>query len=152
MKSIEQQITELIEAKINNIGYELYDVEYSKKGKEYYLTIYIDSENGISLDDCEKVTNEINDTLDEADYIKEQYFLEVSSPGLERILKKDKHLQNSIGEKVEMSLYTKVDNNKQYEGILKNFTDKEVTLEINEQDKTFERTNIAQIKTVYNWN
>lgn len=152
MKSIEQQITELIEAKINNIGYELYDVEYSKKGKEYYLTIYIDSENGISLDDCEKVTNEINDTLDEADYIKEQYFLEVSSPGLERILKKDKHLQNSIGEKVEMSLYTKVENNKQYEGILKNFTDKEVTLEINEQDKTFERTNIAQIKTVYNWN
>lgn len=152
MKSIEQQISELIEDKIVNIGYELYDVEYIKKGKDYYLTIYIDNESGISIDDCEKVTNEINDILDKADYIKEQYFLEVSSPGLERILKKDKHLENSIGKNVEISLYTKIDNKKQFEGILKSFSDNEITLKINDKDKTFQRQNIAQIKIVYNWN
>lgn len=151
MKSIEEQITELLEAKINSIGYELYDVEYNKKGKEYYLTIFIDNEEEISLNDCEKVTNEINDLLDEADLIKEQYFLEVSSPGLERILKKDKHLQDSIGENVEISLYTKVDNSKQYEGVLKGFSDNEIILETESDEKTFERKNVAQIKTIYNW-
>ena len=152
MKTIEEQITKLVEGKINNIGYELYDVEFTKKGKEYYLTIYIDNQDGISINDCEKVTNEINDLLDKADYIKEQYYLEVSSPGLERILKKDKHLQNNIGENVEISLYTKVCNCKQFQGILKNFSNSEITLEIDNEEKTFERKNIAQIKTIYNWN
>lgn len=151
MKSIEESISELIENKITAIGYELYDVEYGKRGKEYYLTIYIDNEKGISLEDCEKVTNEINDVLDEKDIIKEQYFLEVSSPGLERILKKDKHFKNSIGQNVELSLYTKVDNSKQYEGLLKNFSDTEITLEIDGEDKVFQRQNIAQVKTLYNW-
>ena len=151
MKSIEEQITRLLEEKINSIGYELYDVEYGKRGKEYYLTVYIDNQNGISLDDCEKVTNEINGLLDNADLIKEQYFLEVSSPGLERILKTDKHLQNNIGKNVEISLYIKVENCKKYEGILKDFSYNENVLEIENKEKRFERKNIAQIKTIYDW-
>ena len=79
MTNIEKKVEELIIGQVEKLGYELYDVEYTKEGKEYYLRIYIDSENGISLDDCEKVNNEITDLLDKADYIKEQYFLEVSS-------------------------------------------------------------------------
>lgn len=79
MTNIEKKVEELIIGQVEKFGYELYDVEYTKEGKEYYLRIYIDSENGISLDDCEKVSNEITDLLDETDYIKEQYFLEVSS-------------------------------------------------------------------------
>lgn len=79
MTNIESKVEKLITKPIEKLGYELYDVEYVKEGKDYFLRIYIDSNNGISLDDCEKVNNEITDLLDTADYIKEQYFLEVSS-------------------------------------------------------------------------
>ena len=88
MASIEEKIEKLVQDKIENIGYELYDVEYAKEGKNYFLRIFIDSKNGIDLNDCEKVNNEINEILDEADYIKEQYFLEVSSPRNRKSTKK----------------------------------------------------------------
>ena len=78
MANIEEKVEKLIKDKIENIGYSLYDVEYAKEGPNYYLRIFIDSKNGIDLNDCEKVSNEINEILDEADYIKEQYYLEVS--------------------------------------------------------------------------
>ena len=90
MASIEERVESLIESTVNNLGYELYDVEYAKEGKDYFLRIFIDKEEGIDLNDCEKVNDGINDLLDQADYNKEQYFLEVSSPGIERILRKEK--------------------------------------------------------------
>ena len=105
MASIEEKVENLIEKDIIALGYSLYDVEYVKEGKEYYLRIYIDSQNGISIDDCEKVNNAITDKLDEADYIKEQYYLEVSSCGIEQILRKDKHLENALGKEVEVKFY-----------------------------------------------
>jgi ribosome maturation factor RimP len=107
---------------IEKLGYSLYDVEYVKEGPEYYLRIYIDKESGIDLNDCEKVSNEINEILDKADYIKEQYYLEVSSPGIERKLRKDKHLEQNISKNVEIKLFKK-DNNgkKEYTGKLKAF-------------------------------
>lgn len=74
----------------------LYDVEYAKEGKDYFLRIFIDSKKGIGLDDCEKVTHAINDVLDKADLISQEYFLEVSSPGVERVLRKDKHLEANV--------------------------------------------------------
>ena len=86
MSSIEGKIEKLVETKITNLGYELYDVQYVKEGKDYFLRIFIDKPKGISLEDCEKVNNEITDLLDTADYIKQQYFLEVSSPGIESCL------------------------------------------------------------------
>ena len=97
MSKVEEKVESLVKEKIENIGYELYDVEYVKEGKDFYLRIFIDKPEGIDLDDCEKVNNEINELLDTADYIKDQYFLEVSSPGVERVIKKDKHLEKSIG-------------------------------------------------------
>ena len=77
------------------------------EGKDYYLRIVIDKPEGIDINDCETVNNAINDILDEADYIKEQYFLEVSSPGLERVLRKDKHLKQNIGNNIEVKLFKK---------------------------------------------
>ena len=88
LTNIESKVECLIQKKIEDLGYELYDVEYVKEGKDYFLRIYIDSSKGISLDDCEKVNNEITDLLDEADYIKEQYFLEVSSTRNRKDVKK----------------------------------------------------------------
>ena len=87
MSKIEKNVEELINPIVTNLGYKLYDVIYEKEAKDYYLRIFIDNENGISLEDCEKVNNAITEILDEKDYIKDQYFLEVSSPGIERILK-----------------------------------------------------------------
>ena len=149
MANIEEKVENLLKAKIESIGYELYDVEYSKEGKNYYLRIFIDKPNGIDLNDCEKVNNEITDILDKADYIKEQYFLEVSSPGIERILKKDRHLEQNIGNEINIKLFKKDENGKkEYQGILKGFNENEIKLE---DEVNIDRKNIAQIKTVYNW-
>jgi len=148
MAKIEEKVEELIKDKIENIGYSLYDVEYAKEGPNYYLRIFIDSEKGIDLNDCEKVSNEINEKLDEADYIKEQYFLEVSSPGVERILRKDRHLEQNIGKQVEAKLFKKDENgSKNYIGELKKFDEETVTID----EVIIERKNISQLKTVYEW-
>ena len=149
MASIEERVESLLKEKIEAIGYELYDVEYSKEGKNYFLRIFIDKTGGIDLNDCEKVNNEIDEILDEADYIKEQYFLEVSSPGIERIIRKEKHLKKYIGHEIIIKLFKKDKNgNKEYQGILKAFDQENIELEENIK---IERKNIAQIKTVYNW-
>ena len=148
MAKIEEKVEELLKDKIENIGYSLYDVEYAKEGQNYYLRIFIDSPKGIDLNDCEKVSNEINELLDQADYIKEQYFLEVSSPGVERILRKDSHLAQNIGKQVEAKLYKRDENgNKSYIGELKAFDNDTVTID----EFKFDRKNIAQLKTVYSW-
>ena len=151
MASIEEKVESLVETTINNLGYELYDVEYAKEGKEYFLRIFIDKPEGIDLNDCEKVNNSINDLLDEADYIKEQYFLEVSSPGIERILKKDKHLQANIGNLVEVKLFKPIEKQKVIQGILKNFNKENLIIESNEKNIEIERKNISVIKTLYEW-
>lgn len=152
MASIEERVETLIKPKIEEIGYELYDVEYSKEGKSYYLRIFIDKPQGIDLQDCETVSNAINDLLDQADYIKEQYFLEVSSPGIEKVLRKDKHLQQNIGEKVAVKLFRKDENSKkEYQGKLKDFNQEKIIIENEEKDVEIERKNVAQIKTIYDW-
>jgi len=149
---IEEKVESLITTKIQELGYELYDVEYVKEGKDYYLRIYIDREKGIDLNDCELVSNSITEILDKEDYIKEQYFLEVSSPGIERILKKDKHLQDNIEKKISIKLFKPQEGQKQFIGILKKFDEKIITIEVSQNLMEIERTNIAQIKTVYDWN
>jgi len=148
--NIEEKVESLLEKEINNLGYNLYDVEYVKEGKDFFLRIYIDNENGISLEDCEKVSNGVTEILDKADYIKEQYFLEVSSPGIERILRKDKHFADNIGQKVEMKLFKPINGTRELIGILKKYTEDEITIEGNEEI-TINRKQIAQIKTIYNW-
>lgn len=151
MAKIEEKVEQLLKDPIEKLGYSLYDVEYVKEGPEYYLRIYIDKESGIDLNDCEKVSNEINEILDKADYIKEQYYLEVSSPGIERKLRKDKHLEQNISKNVEIKLFKK-DNNgkKEYTGKLKAFNQEEIIIET-DKEITIERKNIAQIKTIYEW-
>ncbi len=151
MAKIEEKVEQLVKDPIEKLGYSLYDVEYVKEGPEYYLRIYIDKESGIDLNDCEKVSNEINEILDRADYIKEQYYLEVSSPGIERKLRKDKHLEQNISKNVEIKLFKK-DNNgkKEYTGKLKAFNQEEIIIET-DKEIAIERKNIAQIKTIYEW-
>lgn len=150
MANIEEKVESLLKSKIEAIGYELYDVLYLKEGKNYILRIVIDNKNGISLEDCEKVNNEITDLLDEADYIKEQYFLEVSSPGIERILRKDWQLKKYINSKVQINLFKKDENGfKEYLGFLRKVDDDFITIEQDETKYEVQRKDISQIKTVF---
>ena len=117
---IENEAEKLTEPIVLKHGVRIYDVEYVKEGPEYYLNIYIDKDGGVSILDCEAVSRELSDKLDEADLISDAYTLVVSSPGLGRTPTKDRHLQNSIGEKVEGKLF-KPDleiGGKEFEGIL----------------------------------
>ena len=151
MANIEEKVEKLLKSKIEDIGYELYDVEYAKEGKNYFLRIYIDKKDGIDLKDCEKVNDLINPILDEANYIKEGYFLEVSSPGIERILRKEKHLKDNLESEVLVKLFKKDEkNNKEYQGILKDFNNEYIVLQCEDEVKK-KKKNIAQIKTIYNW-
>ena len=148
MASIEEKVEKLLENEIHNLGYELYDVEYAKEGKNYYLRIFIDKEDGIDLNDCEKVNNAITDMLDEADYIKEQYFLEVSSPGIERAIRKEKHLQENLGNEIEVNLFKPIKGSKQISGILSNYDEEKIILD----DKIeILRKDISLMKTKYDW-
>ena len=122
-----------------------------KNGKDYFLRVYIDKEQGIDLNDCERVSNEINDILDEADYIKEQYFLEVSSPGIERVLRKDEHLSANIGKEVEVKLFRPIDKQKSFQGTLLKFDKEKIYIQNNSEEKEIERKDISQIKIKFIW-
>jgi len=154
LASIEEKVEKLIVSKVEELGYSLYDVQYAKEGKDYFLRIFIDKQDsGIDLNDCEKVSDGINDLLDEADYIKEQYFLEVSSPGIERLLRKDKHLKSVTQKEVEINLFKPLNNKKQFVGILKEFDDEKLIISETENNENIEieRKNISLIKEKFNW-
>jgi len=116
-KLTEQIVTPILE----EMGLELFDVEYVKEGKNWFLRVYIDSENGVDLDDCQKVSEKLSEKLDEHDPIKQAYFLEVSSPGAERPLKKIEHFQKSVGKNVHITTYEPIDGQKVFEGKLIQF-------------------------------
>lgn len=151
MTKLEEKVEVLVKPIVENLGYNLFDVIYAKEAKDYYLRIFIDSDTGISLEDCENVSNAINDILDEKDYIKDQYFLEVSSAGLERVLRRDEHLEANIGNEIEVKLFKNFENKKVYQGILKSFDNDFLVLEEESNEINLERKNIAIIKTIYKW-
>ena len=153
MASIEERVESLIQKKVEDLGYILYDVQYAKEGQNYFLRIFIEKEDGaIDLNDCEKVNDGINDLLDTADYIKEQYFLEVSSTGVEKILRKDKHLKDNIGNEVEVKLFKPINKQKEFIGILEDFTENEITLKLeNDESINIDRKDISLIKKTFNW-
>ena len=150
MAKIEEKVESLVKDKIEKIGYELYDVLYVKEGSNKILRIVIDSEHGISLDDCEKVNNEIKEIIDEANPIEEQYFLEISSPGIERLLRKDWQLKKFKGAEVNIKLFKKDENGKkEYVGTLENVTENTLDVETEGENITIDRKIISQVKTVY---
>lgn len=153
MAKIEEKIEELVTKPINDLGYRVYDVMYVKEGKDNYLRIFIDKDEGISLNDCEKVNDAITDMLDEADLIKDQYFLEISSPGVERNIRKDKHFEESIGKEVDIKLFKPLENKeKEITGILKSFDKESINIELEDKSEiTILRSNISTIKWTFKW-
>ena len=151
MTQLESKIKELVEPIINNLGYRVYDIIYEKEGKDNYLRVFIDGDNQININDCENVNNAINDALDEKDYIKSQYFLEVSSPGLERRIRSDEHLEMFRNCKVEVHLYKAIDKEKVITGILEDFNEECICIKSKENEISIAKSNIAKMKNVYNW-
>lgn len=125
---------------------EIYDVEYVKEGADYYLRAYIDKEGGVNITDCENVSRALSDALDQSDFIPDAYILEVSSPGLGRSLKKDKHLQKSIGQEVEVKLYKSIDKCKEFSGVLESFDSDHLTISEDGTVRTFDRADIAMVR------
>ena len=133
-------------------GCEIYDVEYVKEGSDWYLRAYIDKSEGVSITDCENVSRALSDKLDAEDFIPDAYILEVSSPGLGRTLKKDRHLEKSLGQEVELKTYKPVEQGavrqKEFTGILKAYDKDTITIESENrtEEMVFARCDIAIIR------
>lgn len=118
MSKIIEEVSKYMEPIAAEHGVELVDVEFLKEGPDYYLRIYIDKENGVTIDDCVNVSRAIEVILDEKDIIKQKYILEVSSPGIDRVLKKDKDFERYKGRLIDIKLYKPINHNKYLQGIL----------------------------------
>lgn len=150
-ENIEAKVEKKLKPIIENLGYSLYDVLYEKEGKDYYLRIIIDKQGTIDIKDCEIVNDAINDVLDEEDYIKQQYYLEVSSPGLERVLRKKEHFLKQIGNEIMVKLFKPIYKEKELKGILKEYNDNELILTQENKEIRIDIKNIALAKTIYEW-
>ena len=142
----EQKTEELITPFVEDKGFELVDVEYVKEGGNWYLRAYIDKPGGVDINDCEQVNRALSDALDEEDFIPDAYILEVSSPGLGRTLKKDKHLEKSLGEEVEVKTYKPIGKCKEFKGILKSYNENSIIIETEDEELVFEKADVAIIR------
>ena len=140
---VEKMVTAITDEK----GYETVDVEYVKEAGQFYLRVVVDKEGGISLNECEEVSRELSPKLDENDFIKENYYLEVSSPGIDRALKRDKEFVKYKGRDVEIKLYKAIDGVKQFEGELVGLDEENnIVVIINNEEVKFNRKDVAIIR------
>ena len=148
----ESKTEELIQPILDEMGFELVDVEYVREVGIWYLRAYIDKEGGITVDDCELISRQLGDWLDQEDFITDSYILEVSSPGLGRPLKKEKDFARSIGKDVEIRLYQPLNKQKEYTGALKSYDADTVTITLeDESDLTIEKSGIALIRLAFDF-
>ena len=150
-KNIAGIVRDLLEPIADGFGYMLWDVEYVKEGAEMILRITIDKEEGIDIEDCEKMHRAIDPVLDEADPIEVSYRLEVSSPGVERTISRPEHYDACIGEKVEAKLYAPMSGQKKLIGILAAADEKTFTLETEIESIVIEKSACAKLATIFEW-
>ncbi len=147
-KSLENSVEKLVKEAVHNTDIELVDIEYVKEGPFKYLRIFIDKPGGITVDDTADISRILNKKLDEIDLIKEQYFLEVSSPGIERPFKNDADYQKNIGETVEAKLFKPMDGKKAVKGILKEKDEDRVIIQMGDEIIKIELKDISKINKV----
>jgi len=146
MSKISDKVYEFLNPIVEDLGYEIVDVEYVKKADGYNMTVYIDCANGISLDDCEKVHHAIDEPLDELDPTNgASYTLNVSSPGLDRPLKTDKDFSRNIGSMIELSLYAPIKKARNFVGELISFDENSLEIKTKKENIKIERKNIAKV-------
>ncbi|MEK3989606.1 ribosome maturation factor RimP [Robertmurraya sp. FSL R5-0851] len=130
MSKVIEVVEQIVEPIVNDLNLELVDIEYVKEGKSWFLRVFIDKEQGIDIEECGMVSEKLSEKLDELDPIPYNYFLEVSSPGAERPLKKQKDYEKAVGKNVHIKTYEPIDGEKVFEGVLTNFTGDTVTVEV----------------------
>jgi ribosome maturation factor RimP len=140
-----KKLNETIEPIVTGLDYDLYHMEYVKEAGEYYLRIYIDSENGITFEDCEKVSRRISEALDASDPIEEAYYLEVSSPGIERGLYTDAHLERYTGSDVNVKLEKLFEGKRVFNGRLHGFDGDSITLMVDDNQVSLPRDIIKSV-------
>lgn len=143
MANVADRVYSLIEETVKNEGVDLWDVRFIKEGANWYLRVFIDKADGVTIDDCTNVSHAIDPVIDEADPIDKAYFLEVCSCGLERELTKDCHFEAVKGQKVKFRLYKAIDGKKEFSGILAN-VGKEIILSTDEGEMTFQKSDISK--------
>ncbi|ANK59654.1 ribosome maturation factor RimP [Loigolactobacillus backii] len=152
MSSVIETVQDVVTPIVSDLHVELVDIEFVKEGKSWYLRVYIDKPGGIDIEECALVSEKVSEQLDamDPDPIPQAYFLEVSSPGAERPLKKEADYQRAIGDYIHISLYQPVAGAKIYEGTLKSVSADELTLDIKiktrHKEMTFDRKKIAQAR------
>ena len=152
LNQIEQKTQGLLQPILDRLQFELVDVEYVKEGADWYLRAYIDKDGGISVDDCEIVSRELEKQLDTEDFVEGAYILEVSSPGLTRPLKKETDYVRNLGKPVEVHTYRPLDGSKEFIGDLLRYDQDTVTLDVGPEETeeiTIPRSNISIIKQYF---
>lgn len=144
-EAVEEFVSSVVDSIIADTDMELVDVEYVRE-RDWYLRVYLDKPGGVDLDDCQMVSERLSETLDAKDPIKENYLLEVSSPGLDRVLKKDKDFKRYHGSQVDVQLFKPLNGSKQFTGALGDVTDETVTIVTADGDLNLERSAVAQIR------
>ena len=130
-------VSEMVQPILDNLQLELVDIEFVKEGQNWFLRVFMDSDDGVDIEECAKVSEALSEKLDEADPIKQNYFLEVSSPGAERPLKKEADFRKALGKNVYIKTYEPIEDNKEFEGTLSAFDGEtvEVTVTIKTRQK-----------------
>jgi len=136
MSKVTESVEKLITPILEELNIELVEVEFAKEGRDYFLRIFIDKENGVDIEDCGNVSERVSVVLDEVDPITHNYFLEVSSPGAERPLKKEADWLKAIGKNVYIKTYEPIENNKVFEGVLTSYDGEFVTVDMKIKTRT----------------
>lgn len=139
---VEEMLTDYMEQH----GFELVDIEYVKEGSNWFLRVYADKEGGIDIDDCGRISEFLSARLDEKDPISDPYFLEVSSPGAERPLKKPQDYQKAINSHVFITTYEPIDGSKEFEGLLLSFDGEELVVEVGKKKSTIPFAKVASAR------
>lgn len=150
-KTYETRTEEILIPIVADAGVEIYDVEYVKEGSDWYLRVYIDKPEGVNINDCEVVNRALSAKMDELDFIDDAYILEVSSPGLGRALKKERHFEKSIGQEVEVKTYKAIDKEKQFVGILQSYENGIITIETEKKEMKFEKADVASVRLTFDF-
>lgn len=150
-KTYETRTEEILIPIVEDAGVTIYDVEYVKEGSDWYLRVYIDKPEGVNINDCEVVNRALSAKMDELDFIDDAYILEVSSPGLGRALKKERHFEKSIGQEVEVKTYKAVDKEKQFIGILQSYENGVITIETDKKEMKFEKADVASVRLTFDF-
>lgn len=148
--SIVERVKTIAAEQTKDTAYSLYDVEYVKEGSEYFLRVYFDKDGGLTLDDCVALSEKLAEELDKEDFISDKYYLEVSSPGIERDLRNLEEVTNSVGKHVFIKTYEKVDNQKEFYGDILEVNGEEITIEYKDKARvkksTINYSKIAKIR------